>query len=171
MRAVKPGGSQCCFEQFPSPVLCLWDHLWSWSDSGHNLMIRFWPLMLCHYIMSSFLDLQWSCLIKDGLTFVPRPPWVYCLWGQMLSCVEHTDHIWPTAKHFDCHIWSRWEEEEEGQENSGILWSVLLLGLKFSVIWTPPDPWVVWKTPRNPMVVKLFYRNSTTVRNNYDYEM
>ena len=22
MRAVKPGGSQCCFEQIPSPMLC-----------------------------------------------------------------------------------------------------------------------------------------------------
>merc|ERR1712192_181773 len=22
MRVVKPGGNQCCFEQFPSPVLC-----------------------------------------------------------------------------------------------------------------------------------------------------
>ena len=167
MRAVKPGGSQCCFEQFPSPVLCLWDHLWSWSDSGHNLMIRLWPLMLCHYIMSSFLDLQWSCLIKDGLTFVPRPPWVYCLWGQMLFCVEHTDHIWPTARHFNCHIWSRWGGWPRKSWNSVI---GAATGLKILCLGPLRTPGLCEK-PQETQWLLSYFIGTPTVRNNYDYEM
>ena len=50
-----------------------------------------------------------------------------------------------------------------GQENFGILWSVLLKG-ENSLTGTLLDPCLgcVKKNPRNPMVVKLFYRNSNS---------
>ena len=109
-----------------------------------------------------------SFLIKDWLPFVPSSPWVSCLWGQIWSCVEHTDYIWPTAKHFNCHIWSRWEDD--GQENPGILWSVLLLGLKFSRLGHLRTPGLCEK-PQETQWLLSYFIGTPTVRNNYDYEM
>ena len=92
------------------------DHLWSWSG-GHWCCVM-WP--------SSWLSLIffWS---KIGLTYdhycAKVTLTVFVCEVKCYLCGTHADHIWSNAKHCNCHIWSR--QEEEGEENPGILWSVL----------------------------------------------
>ena len=168
MRAVKPGGSQCCFEQIPSPMLCrliIADHDQTLIDDQTLVTDvvspdHFWSL-------ESLLDLQWSFLIKDWLTLVPRSPWVYCLSGQMLFCVEHTDHIWPTAKHFICHIWSRWGGWPRKSWNSVI---GAATGLKILCLGHLRTPGLCEK-PQETQWLLSYFIGTPTVRNNYDYEM
>ena len=133
------------------------DHLWSWSG-GHWCCVM-WP--------SSWLSLIffWS---KIGLTYdhycAKVTLTVFVCEVKCYLCGTHADHIWSNAKHCNCHIWSR--QEEEGEENPGILWSVLAAaatGLNILYLGQLRTQGLCeGKNPRNPMVVKLFYRNSNS---------
>jgi hypothetical protein len=171
---VKRGDSQCCFEPKSQPfaVVSLWTTLietlimswefshWSWI---HCLIKH--DHLLCH--LGQFRAVDWQTSDHNCAKFI-QVCWV---WGQMSSCVEHTDHIWsPAEPHFvisdqDKKRWSSSliKIRRGGQENFGILWSVLLKG-ENSLTGTLLDPCLgcVKKNPRNPMVVKLFYRNSNS---------
>ena len=123
------------------------DHCWSWSGW---LMIRLWSLMLCHQIISDHLshfltcnDLFWSKidspLCQGHLECIVCQVKCYFVWNTLITFDQLQNILFVI---FD-------RDEEDGQENPGILWSVLLLGLKFSV-WDTSGPLGCVKNPKKP---------------------